>query len=363
MPNFGLPLDDSLDIGMKRVSALMESDLRATPLAGDAAANARLVDYMQRSDYAGALSYHAGLREANVTDDFSYILSGNIWLKIKEQYQALSQNWRLAFNDTIAGTYNAYPVASLAGFNQNLPVVREGQHYTEASTGEYAELGQIAKYGQLFSITREMLKNDNKRAFAQLPQEMGYKAAWTVNSLVADVLESTTRTLTDGKVLFHADHGNLTSAATPLTWATLQTEITKFMAQKDIAGNPMNIFPTQLIIPPALLMSARLILQETVLPTQSTPGMVLPMSNAWLASQLQVVPLERLSNTVDWYLSLDKATAPIEVAFLDGRQEPEVFMQAQDVDFDASDGIRYKIRLEVGAYATSKFGIRKIKGA
>jgi len=345
---------DNFDVGYTPVARLAES-----ARVGDHTAEyARMIGNLE---WRQASEQHMRLREADVRDDFGIILAGNIDLQIRQAYQAATQNWRAVFPAVPATRYRPYPLASIKGFPGTLPYVAEGKGYTETETTDYYEWGQIFKYGEMFTVTREMLRDDDKRAFARLPIDMGNKAAWTINAMVADTLENDDILLVDSNPLFCAEHSNVTATPTELNWSSLKSEIQNFLLQPDIRGEHMRLRPTKLVVGPLQELEARKLMQPTVLPTVNTPDQILPMSNQWLTTGLDLVVLERLSS-YDWFLFAGPICPTVEVAFLDNIQTPQLFMQGQDVDLTAVDGIRYKERIECGTYACSKFGGRRITG-
>jgi phage major head subunit gpT-like protein len=68
----------------------------------------------------------------------------------------------------------------------------------------------LATYGNIFSVTRQAIINDDLSQLSTIPQAMGRAAARTVGNLVYLQLTANA-SFTDGKALFHADHNNLIS--------------------------------------------------------------------------------------------------------------------------------------------------------
>ncbi|HDY6498146.1 TPA: Clp protease ClpP, partial [Pseudomonas aeruginosa] len=75
----------------------------------------------------------------------------------------------------------------------------------------------LATYGELFSITRQAIINDDLQMLSDIPFKLGQAAKATIGDLVYAVLTGNPA-MSDGKALFHADHSNLlTGAASALS--------------------------------------------------------------------------------------------------------------------------------------------------
>ena len=92
----------------------------------------------------------------------------------------------------------------MGGFN-SLRKVREGAEYKYVTTGDKGETIALATYGEIFSITRQAIINDDLNALTDVPAKMGRAAKATIGDLVYAILLDNPK-LSDGKPLFHADH-------------------------------------------------------------------------------------------------------------------------------------------------------------
>lgn len=96
--------------------------------------------------------------------------------------------------------------------------VPELGEYRRGAMIDGASTFQLATFGRMLQISRQALINDDLSAFTTLPQAFGAAA----RRLEADKVFAATSNpaLGDGVALFHANHGNLGSAAA-LTLASL----------------------------------------------------------------------------------------------------------------------------------------------
>ena len=68
--------------------------------------------------------------------------------------------------------------------------------------------------------------------------------------------------LSNGKTLFHANHGNLAQAASPLSVASLGAARVAMRRQTGIAGEAINVVPAFLVVPPELETLAEQVLTD-----------------------------------------------------------------------------------------------------
>ncbi len=97
----------------------------------------------------------------------------------------------------------------LNGFS-TLNKVPEGAEYKYITTSDRGEPIALATYGNIFSITRQAIINDDLDQLSTVPMAMGRAASRTVGNLVNLVLTGNVK-LSDGIALFE-QHSNLIEA-------------------------------------------------------------------------------------------------------------------------------------------------------
>ena len=352
----------------------------------------RYVDLVAEGRLSEAAHLHMDrLAEAMMTDDLPVILGGSVDMQIREGFESISQNWRVPFRTASFSNFRQQSLAMLSDLEvdseQNeqatlgevsgtMPIVPEQGVYGEARKTESYEYATLLTYGCVFSITRQMLFNDDKRALAQIPRNMGVAMKRTINYEVAQVLEASASTSTSGMTMRDASRLfnttaptgsiiNMYTGAYPLNRANIMTMMAYFANFTTVNGRIMNLRPKYLIVPPELQYEAESLCGETV---DGTRLIGTPASNALrpdTVHPLQIltpVYLENLTSSVDWYLAADPAEYPtIEVGFLNGREEPELFQKNETgLDLHSSDGVQYKIRHDFDAYAVDRRGLLKV---
>ncbi len=319
------------------------------------------------------------LREAMHTDDLPIALAGNTDLNVRDAFKQVSQPWRECFGTASYTNFRQQTIHSglsldvddesgASADSGRLPEVPEGHDYSDARASEHYEYAQLKTYGVTFTVTRQMLMNDDRNTLSRIPRLLGRAAANTLNYHVAQVLEanaSTTvsgPTLVDGYHLFEtSNRDNMNSAAQPLSAANVKTEMLNFADQTHPSGytnGELGIMPKYLIVPQALRLTALEITSDAAIIASSETF----KTEDNLLADLTPVVFPWLTSDVDWYLAADPADCmTVEVGFLNGQQSPETFVQASNFgNFSEADGQRHKIRYDFDTYAAYYAGLRKI---
>lgn len=234
--------------------------------------------------------------------------------------------------------------------------IKERGEYENGSLSDAAESIQLKTYGRIVSLSRQMLINDDLGELTRVPEAMGMAARRTESDIVYTLLTSNP-TMRDSVALFHANHSNLVSAgsgAAPSV-TTLGAARAAMKRQRGLAGESfLNIEPRFFIVPVTLQDHA------AMLAASITPLSVDEVVPEWI-KQLTIISDPRLdeNSATAWYLAADPMLhSTIDVAHLDG--EP-VFLDQQN-GF-ATDDLRLKVRLDVGAAAVDWRGLYKNAGA
>jgi ATP-dependent Clp endopeptidase proteolytic subunit ClpP len=248
---------------------------------------------------------------------------------------------------TTPGVLTDFKVTSRVDLNSfpSLREVRAGAEYKYASMGERGESIILLTYGELFSIDRQAIINDDLGAFTRVPQKMGRAAKRTVGDLTIAVLTANPD-MADGVALFHATHNNLAGTGTAPTTTTVQAGKAAMMTQTDGGANAhaLNLVPKYFLVPVALDGTARVIMASETKVDSNQNNSKVPNSVAGLA---EVVPEARLDadSTTAWYLTANgKAHDTIEVAYLDGNDAPLL----EQREGWGVDGVEFKVRIDAG---------------
>jgi ATP-dependent protease ClpP protease subunit len=241
----------------------------------------------------------------------------------------------------------------------SLAKVEEGGEYTQGSVTDRAEEIMLAKYGRTFHITWEAMINDDLDVMSKLPARYGRASKRTIGNLVYAVLNGNPN-LRDGQPIFAAGRNNLaTGAPSALSQASLDAGRTAMARQKDPEGKAaaLNIRPKTLLVPVALVGLARQLMDSTTDISQANPAV-----GSRVAGMAEIVSDARLddASATRWFLAGDpNIFDTIEVAYLDGVSEPEMF---EDESFKI-DGTSFKIRLVAGVAPLGFRALYRANGA
>ncbi len=233
-----------------------------------------------------------------------------------------------------------------------LDKVLDGAEYKSATIGERGETIQLATYGKLFSITRQAIINDDVDAFSKIPMRMGRAAIRTVGNLVYAVLTGNP-TMADGVALFHATHKNLLTGA-DISTAGVDAMRVAMATQTDGTASALNVRLATLLVPVALEGLAKTV-RESEFEVSGSKNLTVPNSVRGTFDVISDARLDAASAT-NWYGAANPAVHDtVEVAYLDGRQAPELEQQSGWT----VDGVEFKVRIDAGVKALDFRGLAK----
>lgn len=300
----------------------------------------RSTDGMTQMDIVAAAFTQGG-------SDFPVLLENTMHKALQAAYATAALTWTRFCATGSVSDFRAHNRYRLGSFG-NLDSINELGEYINKSIpdGEKASI-QAGTKGNIINISRQAVINDDLGAFVGLSAMLGRAAARTIEADVYALLAlngGLGPVMADGKTLFHADHGNVGTGAA-ISVSSIDADRVLMAGQKDISGNDyLDLRPSVLLVPTGLGGTARVINGALYDPDTANkmqrPNMVVGLYS-------DIVDTPRLSGTRR-YSFADATTAPVlEVAFLDGNQQP--FLEVKD-GFDV-DGARYKVRLDYGVGA------------
>ncbi|WP_174341729.1 ClpP-like prohead protease/major capsid protein fusion protein [Enterobacter sp. JMULE2] len=233
----------------------------------------------------------------------------------------------------------------------SLRQVRAGAEYKYATISDTGASIALATYGELFSIDRQSIINDDMTFITRLPQSMGRAAKATVGDLVYAVLTGNPEF--NGSPLFSADRKNLVSGE--LSVENLAAARSQMKRQKS-GDRTLNISPAFLLVPTIQEALADQIINSTSVPgTDNNAGIKNPVKG-----MAAIVAEPRLDDADEdaWYLAAAKGRDTIEVAYLDGNAAPTV----ESTSGFTVDGVTMKVRIDAGVAPMDYRGLLKSTG-
>lgn len=293
-----------------------------------------------------------GMAFTHSTSDFGSILldvANKSVLLGWEQADETFQLW------TRKGDLSDFKVAHRIGLGEfgSLRQVRQGAEYKYVTVSDKAEQIALATYGEIFSITRQAIINDDMSVLTSIPQKMGAAARGTIGDLVYAVLTKNPK-MSDGKDLFHTDHKNILTGAA--TVETLGAAKTLMRQQKAQGGRTLNIKPEFVLCAVSKEDSIRqTITSSSVRGADANSGITNPIKD--FATVIGEARLDE-DSADKWYLAAGQGKDTIEVAYLDGVDLPYI---EQQQGFNI-DGVATKVRIDAGVAPVDFRGLVRSSG-
>ncbi|EHK3917205.1 Clp protease ClpP [Salmonella enterica subsp. enterica serovar Poona] len=327
-------------------------------------AKASLVDRGIGISRLGTRSQIVNLAFTHSSSDFAEILGGGAELSALKGWQNSGETFQAWTKKGHLSNFREAKRVGLNGFS-GLDKVPEGAEYKYITTGDSGVPIALATYGNIFTVTRQAIINDDLQQLTTIPWAMGRAAARTVGNLVYLALTGNGN-FTDGKPLFHADHHNLIKG--DMNAGGLDEARKTMRLQKDANGDAINVSPAFIIVPAALESAARrsLLSSSTLAEIgKNSDGSAIINQNPGIINVVkdmgEIIVEPRLDkvNSREWYVSAAQGTDTIEVAYLDGVDTP--YLESQE-GFTV-DGIAWKVRIDAGVAALDYRGMVKADGA
>lgn len=293
---------------------------------------------------------------AGSTSDYPYLMAALAGKHLINAYNEWPATWR-----PFVAMVDAVDFKDIYGIklseSPDLTDLDENGEYQTAKFLENQEKYAVVSKGRIVALTRQMIINDDLRAFTRIPTLFG-AAARRMESAAVYGLINNNPVMTDGKALFSSSHNNLAATAAALSTTTLGEARAAMRKQTGLNGAHIDVTPAFLLTPVELETDAEVLLRSTALPDDNKSAGVY---NPWAGKLTPIAdPYLSDASATAWYLlAHPNQVATIEVAYLEGEANPYV---DQEIDFD-SDALKIKVRHDFGAGAVDHVGAYKNAGA
>lgn len=327
-------------------------DLRCTNLI-DLAAHALT---LAGQDPKAHQTNDAMLRAAFSTSSLPTILGDSVGKSLEAAYEETTTDWKKFCHVGNAESFRdqkGVRPAAIASLEQ----VGAGGNITHGNLKEEDVFTwKVATFAKMLSVTRHTIVNDDLGFISELSPMLGTAAGRSLNDLIWEtILGAQTANY------FSSGNANLATTASALSVGTLGAAVAAMRNQRDDEGFDLNISPVCLVVPPALEMTARALLNSgEVLGTSGVNGN--PVQG--IVPNLIVEP--RISNTtrfanstaIQWFLFGAPKDRAVTVGFLKGQQQPTI--ETGDTDFNTL-GIQLRVYHDYGvALADPRGGYKAV---
>lgn len=305
------------------------------------------------SKFTGRVDRSPRLRESLNSTSFDQALGDSIARRMLAFYNLPDfALWQLIATVVPLTDFRTQRRVRFGGYG-NLSTVSEGAPYTAMTspTDEEATYAP-AKRGGTESVTLEAIRNDDVGAIRDIPRRLGRAAGQTLMEFVLDFMANNSAVY-DSTALAAAGHGSNIST-TALSATQIATLRLAMKNQTDMSsGKKLGISPRYLWVPNDLEQLAfEITSADHKVPDSSLAGSALPAAMNFIKNQ-RIVPVvvDYWSDANNYWLTASKDQLPmIEVGFLDGNQEPEIFVQDSPSvgSMFSNDALTWKLRHTYG---------------
>ncbi len=261
-----------------------------------------------------------------VTGDFPLLLQSVGARVLTAEFEALTGTYKAWMKEVDVPDFRTMQDLTTSFGGGRLSKTLENGDLKEISGAEAKEQWNIETFGNKFTLTREMLINDDLGAFTSLISTFGEMARTTSNGMAYDILQGKVLKsdgvtyvdykMADGSGLYIAGRNNTTTTA--LTSEALSAGRLKMSKHKSIDGKtPLRITPKFLIVPPALEVTAKEILGA--LSKLGADNVNVPNVNQ---NSYELIVDPEISSDTAWYLLAERRT--FKMGFLQGTNRSPV---------------------------------------
>lgn len=322
--------------------------------------------------YTGRRKMHY-LQEAMTTSDFPYLFGDILDRQVLASYREWPSTWQNYAKRGRVRDFRTVKRFSVYGADQVLGAVigQKGQYPYEEINENTPYSYNVAKYGRKIRHAWETMINDDQDALKDQPERLGRAARRSEEKFTTQLFVDASGPhasfyTTGNKNRVHTENGAASSNPV-LSTAALQEAMKVIAAIKDENNEPIVIDTLELVTPPALEITALNILnalQMEITESGGTSNQKLIAVN-WMKGRVRLnvnpyIPIvaSTANGSTSWFLfaNPDNGRPALEVGFLIGHEEPEIFMKtpnqvpvgggsedAMNGDFD-SDAIEHKLR-------------------
>ncbi len=358
---FGVDVDEKF----KDVPAMTGLRAAYVHLTGDDEVTGR-PDRMSREAKRIAASYIEMLRLPAAYDSasFTYALGNSMYRRLIQDYREVDYfESFIISNERNAKDFKTIE-SILITYPGDMPDIdpESGDYVEEIGPATDAEVAyHVNQKGRIITVTRKTIINDDLSVIQRILSRRGRAARRTFAKRVWNPIINNAVYLGDSKNVFHADHGNLGAVTLTNDATGIQTltnrKVAMFNQTEPGSGEKLALRPRYLCVPIELESNAFALNQPWPI-----AGTINPNAGLFGRDNERIITHPLFTDTTDWVMLADKtAVEMIEVAYLNGQKEPQLFVADNPLvgQMFSGDKLQYKERHEYEAAVMDYRGFDK----
>lgn len=315
------------------VRRLFEGDAQVRAKQNNAAKLVEAARFIERVQ-KGQLPMHY-MKEAMTTSDFPLLFADVLDRQLLGYYQETPSTWQSYARRSLVPDFRSVKRYAVDGAEGVLEPVPERGEYPEGALVESADEYAVQKHGRRIDLSWEAIINDDLDAFMTLPERLARAARRSENKFATQLFVDANGPHAS---LYSAPLGNIVPGNPALSIEGLQTAMQHLAEAVDEDGEPILIDMVTLVVPPALEITARNILNAIQLEiTGGTGGGSSDtklIAQNWMSNRVKLevehyiphVAINANGNT-SWFLFATPSTGrpALEMGFLRGHEQPALY--------------------------------------
>lgn len=278
-------------------------------------------------------------------------------------YETVDDSWRKLCSISRAQDFKPVYNYRTSGNFTFEKLAHNGGTIENARFSEQEYTNRVSSYAIKYSLSREMLYNDDLNALVQFPTKLGMGAAERLNDEVWKCILADNVDKEDGANFFSEQHANYLRYTSEnnveLSFASLSQASDLFESQVTKEGRPIAQVAKYLVVPSALKQVAWRLLNSVTLNESTAIGIPQGVANPFNSQyQYEIVSTPYLQTKLpgfergsrkSWYLFGDpNRVSAFDVVFLNGQERPTI--EQGQATFDQL-GVQYRGYFDFGVSA------------
>jgi len=288
---------------------------------------------------AGAQKTRRGMRlmeEALTTSDFPLLFADILDRTLLGYYRETTPTWQMYCHRSTVPDFRNVKRFAVDGAESTLPPLKERGEYREAPLQDKKDEYAVTKFGRRIDLSWETLIDDDLDAFTRTPERLARAARRSEMKFATELFVGKKG---PHEKLYKTSFKNVVTGNPALSIEALQQAMLVMAEMKDFDGEPINIDAITLVVPPALKVTAKNILNAQQIWVNNEGGTEKQrlIAENWMKNEvtlavesyIPIVATEEHGST-SWFLfaSPGEGRPAIEMGFLRGYEDPSLYERA-----------------------------------